>query len=79
MMELMLVIEDVIMMLVLCLVLFYDKNEIIKIVEDIDIYDLLILFYEDCCIVFMLFLLKIKLNLKWVCLYEVCLDVEGLM
>lgn len=78
-MESMLAIEDVTTMPVLRPVLSYDKNEIIKIAEDIDTYDLSILPYEDCCTVFTPPSPKTKPNLKRARSYEARLDVEGLM
>lgn len=79
MMDSMIVINDVIILLVLCLVIFMDKMEIIKIVEDIDIYDLLIMLFEDCCMIFVLLVFKMYLKLDCLWFYEEWIDVEGLM
>ena len=51
-MESMLAINDVTSYPVLRPVLSFDKTEIIKIAQDIDTYDLSILPYEDCCVLF---------------------------
>lgn len=51
-------------MLVFRLFIGMDKEEIIRFVKKIGIYDIFIFFYEDCCIVFVLKYLKIKLKFE---------------
>lgn len=72
-------IEDVTNMPVLRPVLSYDKNEIIKIAQEIGTYDLSILPYEDCCTVFTPPSPKTMPRVDRARKYEQLIDVDGLM
>lgn len=74
MLDSMYMINEVINYLVICLFIMMDKLEIIKIVEEIGMYDILICLYEDCCIVFILVSLVTKLKCEKVNCFEVKYD-----
>lgn len=77
--ESMVAINDVTTMPVLRPVVSMDKNEIIKIAQDIDTFDLSIMPFEDCCTIFAPPAPKTKPRLDKARDYEARLDVEGLM
>ncbi len=56
-----------------------DKNEIIKIAEEIDTFNLSIMPFEDCCTIFAPPAPKTRPNLEKTRAYEKFIDVEGLM
>lgn len=60
-------------------VITMDKNEIIKIAETIDTFELAIQPFEDCCTVFAPPEPKTKPKLEKVVKYEAFLDIEGLV
>nr|WP_269108739.1 tRNA uracil 4-sulfurtransferase ThiI [Lacticaseibacillus saniviri] len=77
--ESMVAINDVTTMPIVRPVATMDKNEIIKVAEDIDTYDLSIMPFEDCCTIFAPPAPKTKPNLDKTRYYETKIDVEGLM
>ncbi|MFD1432385.1 tRNA uracil 4-sulfurtransferase ThiI [Lacticaseibacillus yichunensis] len=56
-----------------------DKNEIIKVAQDLDTYDLSIMPFEDCCTIFAPPAPKTKPNLDRARYFESKLDIDGLM
>lgn len=56
-----------------------DKNEIIKIAQDIDTFDLSIMPFEDCCTIFAPPSPKTKPKIDKARAYEAKLDVDGLI
>ncbi len=72
-------INDVTTMPVLRPVVSMDKNEIIKIAQDIDTFDLSIQPFEDCCTIFAPPAPKTKPKIDKARYYEERLDVEGLL
>ena len=76
--ESMAAINDVTTMPVLRPVVSMDKNEIIKIAQDIDTFDLSIQPFEDCCTIFAPPAPKTKPKIDKARYYEERLDVEGL-
>lgn len=77
--ESMAAINDVTTMPVLRPVVSMDKNEIIKIAQKIDTFDLSIMPFEDCCTVFAPPAPKTKPKLDRARYYESRLDVDGLI
>lgn len=77
--ESMAAINDVTTMPVLRPVVSMDKNEIIKIAEDIDTFDLSIQPFEDCCTIFAPPAPKTKPKIEKARYYEERLDIEGLI
>ncbi|WP_390409233.1 tRNA uracil 4-sulfurtransferase ThiI [Lacticaseibacillus jixiensis] len=77
--ESMVAINDVTTMPIIRPVATMDKNEIIKIAEDINTYDLSIMPFEDCCTIFAPPRPKTKPNLEKTRYYESKLDVDGLL
>ncbi|WP_461223703.1 tRNA uracil 4-sulfurtransferase ThiI [Lacticaseibacillus suihuaensis] len=77
--ESMVAINDVTTMPIIRPVATMDKNEIIRVAEDIDTYALSIMPFEDCCTIFAPPAPKTKPNLDKSRYYESKLDVEGLM
>lgn len=77
--ESMAAINDVTTMPVLRPVVSMDKNEIIKIAQDIDTFDLSIQPFEDCCTVFAPPAPKTKPKIDKARYYEERLDVNGLI
>ncbi|MCQ2556670.1 MAG: tRNA 4-thiouridine(8) synthase ThiI [Ligilactobacillus sp.] len=78
-MESMAAINDVTTMPVIRPVVSMDKNEIIKIAQDIDTFDLSVMPFEDCCTIFAPPSPKTKPRLDKAREYEARLDVDGLM
>ncbi len=78
-MESMAAINDVTTMPVLRPVVSMDKNDIIKIAEKIDTFDLSIKPYEDCCTVFAPTSPKTKPRIDRARAFEKKLDVDGLV
>ncbi|MFL2028677.1 tRNA uracil 4-sulfurtransferase ThiI [Loigolactobacillus zhaoyuanensis] len=78
-MESMVAINDVTTTPILRPVVSMDKNEIIKIAEDIDTFNLSIMPFEDCCTIFAPPAPKTRPNLEKTRVYEQLIDVEGLM
>lgn len=78
-MESMAAINDVTSMPVLRPVVSMDKNDIIKIAEEIDTFELSIKPYEDCCTVFAPTAPKTKPRIDRARDYESKLDVDGLI
>ena len=78
-MESMAAINDVTTMPVIRPVVSMDKNEIIKIAQDIDTFDLSVMPFEDCCTIFAPPSPKTKPRLDKAREYEARLDVVGLM
>ncbi len=77
--ESMVAINDVTTMPIIRPVATMDKNEIIKVAEDIDTFDLSIMPFEDCCTIFAPPRPKTKPNLDKTRYYESKLDVTGLV
>ncbi|MFD1484068.1 tRNA uracil 4-sulfurtransferase ThiI [Lacticaseibacillus baoqingensis] len=77
--ESMVAINDVTTMPIIRPVATMDKNEIIKVAEDIDTYDLSIMPFEDCCTIFAPPRPKTKPNLEKARYYEQKLDIDGLI
>ena len=77
--ESMAAINDVTTMPVLRPVVSMDKNEIIKIAQDIDTFDLSIMPFEDCCTIFAPPSPKTKPKIDKARAYEAKLDVDGLI
>ncbi|SEM56305.1 thiamine biosynthesis protein ThiI [Ligilactobacillus sp. WC1T17] len=77
--ESMAAINDVTTMPVLRPVVSMDKNEIIKIAQQIDTFDLSIMPFEDCCTVFAPPAPKTKPKIDRARYYEERLDVDGLI
>lgn len=77
--ESMVAINDVTTMPIIRPVATMDKNEIIKVAEDIDTYDLSIMPFEDCCTIFAPPRPKTKPNLDKSRYYESKLDIDGLL
>lgn len=77
--ESMAAINDVTTMPVLRPVVSMDKNEIIKIAEEIDTFDLSIQPFEDCCTIFAPPAPKTKPKIEKARYYEERLDIEGLI
>lgn len=77
--ESMVAINDVTTMPIIRPVATMDKNEIIKVAEDIDTYDLSIMPFEDCCTIFAPPRPKTKPNLDKARYYESKLDIDGLL
>ena len=77
--ESMAAINDVTTMPVLRPVVSMDKNEIIKIAQKIDTFDLSIMPFEDCCTVFAPPAPKTQQKLDRARYYENRLDVDGLI
>ena len=77
--ESMAAINDVTTMPVLRPVVSMDKNEIIKIAQDIDTFDLSIMPFEDCCTIFAPPSPKTKPKVDKARAYEAKLDVDGLI
>ena len=78
-MESMVAINDVTTTPILRPVVSMDKNEIIKIAEEIDTFNLSIMPFEDCCTIFAPPAPKTRPNLEKTRAYEKFIDVEGLM
>ncbi|MFD0897899.1 tRNA uracil 4-sulfurtransferase ThiI [Loigolactobacillus binensis] len=78
-MESMVAINDVTTTPILRPVVSMDKNEIIKIAEAIDTFDLSIMPFEDCCTIFAPPAPKTRPNLDKTRAYEQLIDVTGLM
>ncbi|KRL80516.1 tRNA uracil 4-sulfurtransferase ThiI [Ligilactobacillus equi] len=78
-MESMAAINDVTTMPMIRPVVSMDKNEIIKIAQDIDTFDLSVMPFEDCCTIFAPPSPKTKPRLDKAREYEARLDVDGLM
>ncbi|MCP0887660.1 tRNA 4-thiouridine(8) synthase ThiI [Ligilactobacillus sp. WILCCON 0076] len=77
--ESMAAINDVTTMPVIRPVVSMDKNEIIKIAQEIDTFDLSIMPFEDCCTIFAPPAPKTKPRIDRAREYEKRLDVNGLM
>ncbi|WP_311407561.1 tRNA uracil 4-sulfurtransferase ThiI [Liquorilactobacillus uvarum] len=77
--ESMLAINDVTTMPILRPVVSMDKNEIIKIAQEIDTFDLSIKPFEDCCTIFAPPSPKTKPRLNKARDYEARLDIDGLI
>ncbi|KRM19104.1 putative thiamine biosynthesis protein thii [Ligilactobacillus hayakitensis DSM 18933 = JCM 14209] len=77
--ESMAAINDVTTMPVLRPVVSMDKNEIIKIAEEIDTFDLSIQPFEDCCTIFAPPAPKTKPKIEKARYYEERLDIDGLI
>ncbi|PIO83697.1 tRNA 4-thiouridine(8) synthase ThiI [Loigolactobacillus backii] len=78
-MQSMAAINDVTTTPILRPVISMDKNEIIKIAEDIDTFDLSVMPFEDCCTIFAPPAPKTHPNMEKTRNYEKLIDVEGLM
>lgn len=78
-MESMAAINEVTSMPVLRPVVSMDKNDIIKVAEQIDTFELSIMPYEDCCTVFAPSAPKTKPRIERAREYESKLDVDGLI
>lgn len=77
--ESMVAINDVTNMPIIRPVATMDKNEIIKVAEDIDTFDLSIMPFEDCCTIFAPPRPKTKPNVEKARYYESKLDIAGLL
>lgn len=77
--ESMVAINDVTTMPIIRPVATMDKNEIIKVAEDIDTFDLSIMPFEDCCTIFAPPRPKTKPNVEKARYYESKLDIDGLL